>query len=169
MCWAHRRQADNSDRLFAASCLNYERQIPKEEFVLRRRSLLLLRMIVMCTGLTALPAAVHAQSLAPRTTWINDHARFVIESIDPDGKLSGTYENFGANFMCAGQVFPVTGWTDGERISYAVRRKNPGNCSSVQGWTGYVHDGELLVEFAAAFADGRQDVVPKGADRYRRQ
>ncbi len=128
-----------------------------------------LRLIALCTGLLALPAAVGAQSLAPRTIWINDHARFVIESIDADGKLTGTYENFGPNFTCAGQVFPVTGWTDGERISYAVRRKNPGNCSSVQGWTGYVRDGELLVAFAAAFADGRQDVVLKGEDRYRRQ
>jgi hypothetical protein len=61
--------------------------------------------------LLALPAAVGAQSLAPRTIWINDHARFVIESIDADGKLTGTYENFGPNFTCAGPVFPVTGWT----------------------------------------------------------
>jgi hypothetical protein len=131
--------------------------------------LLSLRLIALCAGLFALPAAAGAQSLAPQTIWINDHARFVIESIDADGKLTGTYENFGPNFTCAGQVFPVTGWTDGERISYAVRRKNPGNCSSVQGWTGYVRDGELLVVFAAAFADGRQDVVLKGEDRYRRR
>ena len=131
--------------------------------------MLSLRLIAMCAGLLAVPAAARAQALAPQTTWINDHARFVIESIDPDGKLTGTYENFGSNFTCAGQVFPVTGWTDGDRISYAVRRKNPGNCSSVQGWTGYVRDGELLVVFAAAFADGRQDVVLKGEDRYRRR
>jgi hypothetical protein len=131
--------------------------------------LLSLRLTVFCIGLVALPAAAPAQAVAPQTTWINDHARFVIESIDPDGKLTGTYVNFGPNFTCAGQVFPVTGWTDGERISYAVRRKTPGNCSSVQGWTGYVRDGELLVEFAAAFADGRQDVVLKGVDRYRKQ
>jgi len=135
-----------------------------------------LRLIALCAGLLAvpagllaLPAAAGAQSLAPKTIWINDHARFVIESIDSDGKLTGTYENFGPNFTCAGEVFPVTGWTDGERISYAVRRKNPGNCSSVQGWTGYVRDGELLVAFAAAFADGRRDLVLKGDDRYRRQ
>jgi hypothetical protein len=121
--------------------------------------LLSLRLIAMCAGLLALPAAAGAQALAPQTTWM----------IDPDGKLTGTYENFGSNFTCAGQVFPVTGWTDGDRISYAVRRKNPGNCSSVQGWTGYVRDGELLVAFAAAFADGRQDVVLKGEDRYRRR
>ena len=67
------------------------------------------RLISWCTGLLALPAAAGAQPLAPQTTWINDHARFVIESIDPDGKLTGTYENFGSNFTCAGQVFPVTG------------------------------------------------------------
>ena len=131
--------------------------------------MLSLRLIALFTGLLASSAAAGAQALAPQTTWINDHARFVIQSIDADGKLTGTYENVGPNFTCAGEVFPVTGWTDGERISYAVRRKNPGNCSSVQGWTGYVRDGELLVAFAAAFADGRQDIVLKGDDRYRRQ
>lgn len=82
--------------------------------------------VVLCIGLLALPIAARAQSLAPQTTWVNDHARFVIQSIDPDGKLTGTYENFGSNFSCAGQVFPVTGWVDGERISYAARRKKPG-------------------------------------------
>ena len=124
--------------------------------------MLSLRLIVLCTCLLALPAAVGAQSLAPRTIWINDHARFVIELIDADGKLTGTYENFGPDFTCAGPVFPVTGWTAAKGFRYAVRRKNPGNCSSVQGWTGYVRDGELLVAFAAAFADGRQDIVLKG-------
>ena len=127
------------------------------------------RLIGLCIGLLVLPIAARSQSLQPQTTWVNDHARFAIQSIDPDGKLTGTYENIGTNFSCAGQVFPVTGWVDGDRISYAVHRKNPGNCSSVQGWTGYVRDGELLVAFAAAFADGRQDVVLKGDDRYRRQ
>jgi Avidin family len=126
--------------------------------------------IAFCIGLLALPiAAARAQSLAPQTTWVNDHARFVIQSIDSDGKLTGTYENFGTNFSCAGQVFPVTGWVDGDRISYAARRKNPGNCTSVQAWTGYVRGGELLVEFAAVFSDGTRDVVVKGEDRYRKQ
>jgi hypothetical protein len=131
--------------------------------------LLPLRLIALCTGLLASAHAADAQSSAPQTIWINDHARFVIQSIDPDGKLTGTYENFGPDFSCAGQVFPVTGWVDGERISYAVRRKNPGNCTSVQAWTGYARGGELLVEFAAVFWDGTRDVVLKGVDRYRKQ
>jgi hypothetical protein len=131
--------------------------------------LLPLRLIALCAGLLALPTAAHAQSLAPQTMWVNDHARFVLQSIDPDGRLTGTYENVGANFSCAGQAFPVTGWVDGERISFAVRRKNPANCTSVQAWTGYVRGGELLVEFAAAYWDGTRDVVVKGVDRYRKQ
>ena len=72
------------------------------------------------------------------------------------------YENIGPNFSCAGQVFPVTGWVDGERISYVVRRKN-----LLQAWTGFVRGGELLVEFTAVFWDGTQDAVLRGADRYR--
>ena len=127
------------------------------------------RLIGLCIGLLVLPIAARSQSLQPQTTWVNDHARFVIQSIDADGKLSGTYENIGANFSCAGQAFPVTGWVDGERISYAVRRKSPGNCTSIEAWTGYIRGGELLVEFYAVLWDGTQDVVLKGTDRYRKQ
>ena len=46
--------------------------------------------------------------------------------------------------------------------------KNPGNCTSVQAWTGYARGDELLVEFAAVFSDGTRDVVVKGEDRYRK-
>ena len=131
--------------------------------------MLQVRLIGLCIGLLVLPIAARSQSLQPQTTWVNDHARFVIQSIDADGKLTGTYENIGANFSCAGQAFPVTGWVDGERISYAVRRKSPGNCTSIEAWTGYVRGGELLVEFYAVLWDGTQDVVLKGTDRYRKQ
>jgi hypothetical protein len=48
--------------------------------------LLSLRLIALYAGLLAVPAAACAQALAPQTTWINDHARFVIQSIDPDGR-----------------------------------------------------------------------------------
>jgi hypothetical protein len=128
-----------------------------------------LRLIALCIGLFALPIAARSESPAAGTTWLNDHARFTIQSIDADGKLTGTYENIGANFACAGQQFPVTGWVDGDRISYAVRRQNPANCTQLEAWTGYVHEGELLVEFVAVFWDGTRNAVLKGADRYRRQ
>ena len=127
------------------------------------------RLIGLCTALLVFSTVARSQSFVSSTTWVNDHARFVIQSIDADGRLSGTYENIGTNFSCTGQVFPVTGWVDGERISYAVRRKNPGNCTSLEAWTGYVRGDELLVEFVAIFWDGTQNTVLKGADRYRRQ
>jgi hypothetical protein len=60
-------------------------------------------------GENHLPVIARSESLAAGTTWLNDHARFTIQSIDADGKLTGTYENTGANFGCAGQLFPVTG------------------------------------------------------------
>jgi hypothetical protein len=131
--------------------------------------LLQIRRIGLCIGLLALPIAAHSQSLLPQTTWANDHARFTIQSIDSEGKLTGTYENIGPNFSCAGQVFPVTGWVDGEKISYSVRRKNPGNCTPVEAWTGFVREGELLVELLAVSSDGTKDVILKSADRYRKQ
>jgi hypothetical protein len=128
-----------------------------------------LRLIAVCIGLLASSIGARSESPAAGTMWLNDHARFTIQSIDPDGKLTGTYENIGANFACAGEQFPVTGWVDDERISFAVRRKNPANCTQLESWTGYVHEGELLVEFVAVFWDGTHNTILKGTDRYRRQ
>ena len=65
-------------------------------------------------------------------------------------------------------VYPVTGWIDGDRITYSARRKDPRNCTSVQAWTGYVRGGELLVEYVGIGWNGTENVVLKGGDRYRK-
>ena len=130
---------------------------------------MVVRHVVCLIGAICLPAGSHAQSLTAQTTWINDHAQFVIQSIDADGRLAGTYTNYGPAFGCAGQPFPVIGWVDGDKISYTVCRKNPGNCTAIQAWTGFVKDGELLVDFHAIATEGGRTGVLRGSDRYRRQ
>ena len=127
-----------------------------------------LRPIAISLALLCLPLAAHAQSLAASTTWINDHAKFVIQSIDLNGRLTGTYTNYGQGFGCADRAFPVTGWVDGEMIGYVIQRKNPGNCTSIQSFSGFVRDGQLLVEYTAVATEaGRTGVL--GSDSYRRQ
>lgn len=122
-------------------------------------------------GLTllCLPFAAEAQSLASQTTWVNDHAKLVIQSVDGAGQVAGTYTNYGAGFGCAGQAFPITGWIDGDLISFTVHRKDPGNCTPVQAWTGFVRDGQLLVEYLATATEGGRTGLIKGSDRYRPQ
>jgi len=128
-----------------------------------------LRRFACSLALLWLPLAADAQSLAPQTTWVNDHAQLVIQSVDAEGKLAGTYTNYGSGFGCAGRAFPITGWIDGDMISFAVHRKEPVNCTTIQAWTGFVRDGQLLVEYLAVAKEGAQTGLLKGADRYRRQ
>lgn len=127
----------------------------------------MLRHVGLCVVLAGLSISAHAQT--PFAIWANDHARFVIQSVDADGKLTGTYENLGSALPCAGTVYPVTGWIDGDRITYSVRRKDPRNCTSVQAWTGYFRGGELLVDYVGIGWNGTENVVLKGGDRYRKQ
>ena len=115
------------------------------------------------------PFAVEAQSLAPQTTWVNDHAQLVIQSVDAQGQLTGSYTNYGAGFGCAGKAFPVTGWIDGDMVSFTVHRKEPVNCTTIQAWTGFVRDGQLLVDYLAVATESGRNGLIKGSDRYRRQ
>jgi Avidin family len=127
------------------------------------------RRLALTLALLALSVAAEAQSLAPQTTWVNDHAQLVIQSVDSQGQLAGTYTNHGAGFGCAGNAFPVTGWIDGDLISFTVHRQEPANCTTIQAWTGFVRDGQLLVDYLAVATEGGRTGLIKGSDRYRRQ
>lgn len=128
-----------------------------------------LKRLAGSLALLCLPLAAEAQSLAPQTTWVNDHTQLVIQSVDGQGRLAGTYTNYGAGFGCAGRAFPVTGWIDGDTISFTVRRKDPANCTTIQAWTGLVREGQLLVDYLAVATEGGRSGLIKGSDRYRQQ
>ncbi|GEP53705.1 avidin/streptavidin family protein [Reyranella soli] len=130
---------------------------------------MILKRFACSLSLLALPFGAGAQSLAPQTTWVNDHAKLVIQSVDGGGQLAGTYTNYDAGFGCAGRPFPVTGWIDGDLISFTVHRTDPANCTIIQAWTGFVRDGQLLVEYLAAATEGGRSGPIKGTDRYRQQ
>ena len=127
------------------------------------------RRLALTLALLALSVAAEAQSLAPQTTWVNDHAQLFIQSIDGQGQLAGTYTNHGAGFGCAGKAFPVTGWIDGDMISFAVHRKEPANCTTIQAWSGFVREGQLVVEYLAVATEGGRTGLIKGLDCYRPQ
>ena len=128
------------------------------------------RQIALCAVLAVLPGMAAAQTASPSSpiVWANDHARFVIQSVGPDGRLTGTYEN-GGSIVCTGMVYPVTGWIDGNRISFTVLRKDPRGCGDMQAWTGFFSAGELVVQYLDVFAKGGESAIVSGSDRYRRQ
>lgn len=116
----------------------------------------------------AAPPAPSSGAMAP-SVWSNDHARLTIQSVGSDGRITGTYENFGSRFSCAGLVYPVTGWLDGDRIGYTALRRDRRNCTPIESWMGTIRGNELAVEFIALGWQGSEVVVLKGSDAYRRQ
>jgi hypothetical protein len=113
-------------------------------------------LVLPAVACAQVPASTPASAPASvsASVWTNDHARLVIQSVGPDGRLSGTYQNFGSHFSCAGIVYPVTGWLDGDRISYTALRKDQRNCTAMESWLGTIRGNELVVEFIALGSQG---------------
>ena len=136
-----------------------------------------IRRTLAVAALSLLPAASCAQAPAPAppsvssspSVWSNDHARLTIQSVDGGGRITGTYENFGSRFSCTGIVYPVTGWLDGDRISYTALRRDRRNCTPMESWMGTIRGNELVVEYIALAWQGSEVVILKGIDAYRRQ
>lgn len=119
----------------------------------------------------AVAATADAQAPAPQTRWVNDHgSELFIDSIGPDGRLSGAYSSSAPNFLCRNMAFPLTGWVDGERLAYTVQWKNAGaNCNQITSWTGFARNGRIFVEWTLVYFDaieGRQS-LSRGFDQYR--
>lgn len=124
----------------------------------------------LAVAFPVLPQQAAAQPAAVGT-WANDHGSvLVIQSVGPNGSVTGTYANNAAGYKCAGAAFPITGWTDGPRISYTVRWKNASlDCASITSWTGYFNDGRLGVEWVLTYEENGASKVRIGSDSYRRQ
>lgn len=122
-------------------------------------------------ALALTPDGANAQSASVTGTWANDHGSvLVIQSIGPDGKVTGTYSNNAAGYKCAGVAFPLVGWMDGQRISYTVLWKNASvDCNSITSWTGYFNQGRLGVEWVVTFDEYGAPTVRTGSDSYTKQ
>jgi len=120
-------------------------------------------------------AAAHRVAALPASTltgtWASDHGSvLVIQSIGPDGTLTGTYTNNAPGYRCGGTAFPIIGLVDGPRVSYTVRWKKAAiDCTSITSWTGYVRDGRLGVEWVVTYEEDGASRVRIGSDSYRRQ
>ena len=116
--------------------------------------------------------AAHAQTGGREGTWANDHgSQLVFTSVGANGSISGTYANNAPGFECRGVAFPITGWLDGDMISFTTRWKNAtSDCKSITAWTGYFYEGRLAVEWVLTYQDGVEGrpKVRTGTDFYRR-
>ena len=130
-----------------------------------------LPLFICAAAALALPMTAGAQSLKPQTRWVNNHgSELVIQSIGPDGSLTGTYSSSLHNFPCRNIAFPVVGWVDGDRITYAMRtRAGSVDCKSVTSWTGYLQGGRLYAEWSLAYFDteANRPTLNRGTDVYR--
>lgn len=122
-------------------------------------------------ALWAAPHPANAQMPSVAGTWMNDHgSTLVIQSIGPDGAVTGTYASSAPGYKCAGVAFPIAGWMDGSRLSYTVRWRNAEvDCASITSWTGYFNEGRLGVEWVLVFEEYGSSRIRAGSDSYTRR
>jgi hypothetical protein len=130
----------------------------------------LARLLAGATLLTV-AAAAQAQTPAANTRWVNDHgSELFLESIAPDGRLTGTYSSSLPSFACRNIAFPLVGWMDCDRIAYAVQWKNASvDCAQITSWTGFARNGRIFVEWSLVYRDaieGRPN-LSRGFDQYK--
>lgn len=96
-----------------------------------------------------LSTSASAQSLSPNTTWVNDGgSEFTITAISSDGAISGTYVNKVEGFECQNEPMAVTGWVEGNLLSFSVRWKNANvDCKSITTWTGYFASNRIYTDW----------------------
>lgn len=130
-----------------------------------------LARLLAAAAFLAVSTAAQAQTPAPNTRWVNDHgSELFLESIGPDGRLTGTYSSSLPGFACRNIAFPLVGWMDGDRLAYSVQWKNANvDCAQITSWTGFARHGRIFVEWSLVYRDateGRPN-LSRGFDQYK--
>jgi len=126
--------------------------------------------LLLAGGLSAWTSAGSAQSLQPGAIWTSQRgSTLTIETIAGDGSFTGSYINRAAAMPCPNSPFKVSGWIDGQKISFSVRWRNATNdCHSIASWTGYVSDQLIHAEFALIYVNRQgKPAFSNGKDTFR--
>lgn len=121
-------------------------------------------------GLLAWISAGSAQSLERGATWTDQRGSILtIEAVAADGSFTGSYVNRATGMPCPNSPFKVSGWIDGQKISFSVRWRNATvDCHSIASWTGYLSDHAMHTEFALIYVDRQgKPAFSKGKDVFR--
>jgi hypothetical protein len=113
--------------------------------------------IAICVVAVAVPG--FAQLFQPNAIWTNQHgSTLTIRAIAPDGSFTGSFVNRSRG-PCDNERYPVTGWIDGEKVSFTVRWVNAkSNCEAITSWTGYLDHRGVLARWI--FVHFNRDGVP---------
>ena len=95
---------------------------------------------LLFVGVAFAAESVAAKSCPGVSEWRNDRgSTLLIERIDEQGRIEGSYINRAAGFRCRDTRYPVTGWLlqETRTITFAVKWDNAHeNCGSQTAWTG---------------------------------
>jgi hypothetical protein len=113
--------------------------------------------------------ATSAAELTP-STWKNDKGSTMqLLSSKGDGGFIGNYTNNAPGYPhCAGVPYPLSGESDGKKITFTVRWSAPSleDCNSTTTWTGTIEEGVIDADFIVV----RQDKPSvKGHVKFMRQ
>jgi hypothetical protein len=123
-------------------------------------------MLVIAICLVALTPASLAQSFKPNATWTNQRgSTLTIEAIAPNGSFTGNFISR-AGGACQNEPYPVSGWIDGQKISFIVRWANAtASCEAITSWTGYLTVRGVLTHWIIVhFNRGGSPILTSGTD-----
>jgi hypothetical protein len=130
---------------------------------------MMLRPIAAFAFAALIVTTASAAELTP-STWKNDKGSTMqFLSSKADGGFTGNYTNNAPGYpRCAGVPYPLSGNSDGKKISFTVRWSAPSleNCNSTTTWTGTIEDGVIDAEF---IVDRQDKPSVKGHVKFTRQ
>jgi hypothetical protein len=125
--------------------------------------------LAIAAGVLAVGDASFAQSFQANATWTNQHgSTLTIQAIAPDGSFTGSFVNRSAG-PCDNERFPVSGWIDGQKVSFTVRWANANaDCEAITSWTGYRgRNGVLARWLLVHFNRNGIPILSSGTDIFR--
>jgi hypothetical protein len=125
--------------------------------------------LAIAAGVLAVGDASFAQSFQANATWTNQHgSTLTIQAIAPDGSFTGSFVNRSPG-PCDNERFPVSGWIDGQKVSFTVRWANANaDCEAITSWTGYRgRNGVLARWLLVHFNRNGIPILSSGTDIFR--
>lgn len=125
----------------------------------------MLRIIAVAFSV-AFAGLSHAQGIATGSEWVNDGgSEMKISTINSDGSISGTYINKADGFNCKNEPMALSGWLNGDLITFSVRWKNANvDCNSLTNWTGYYASGKIFTDWNLMFVSAQTGLPTRLSD-----
>lgn len=124
--------------------------------------------------LVCLTSAAHAganNQIQALSVWTNQSGSVLyINSVDPNGKLTGTYINRAAGYLCKNIPYPVTGWVYGTAITFTTKwQSSTESCNSITAWTGFLYKDQIQTLWQLVINDSSStSQILKGSDTFKR-